>query len=63
MNLHHADEPQEILKVSRPRSSKLDKPYCCKFTNCPSGFKAKRDLLRHEKLKHKPLQVVDCNKN
>ncbi len=46
---HHA---ALLSLVSRPKSTRVDKPVGCPFPSCPSGFTRKNALYRHLRNKH-----------
>jgi len=61
MKRKHPTHVTEALQVSRPRSDKTNKPFLCHLPQCPSGFKHKRDLLRHILAKHPETMNENCS--
>jgi hypothetical protein len=48
----HGDHPEVARMVAPAKSSKVGKPFCCPYSDCPSGYVRRSDLVRHIEKKH-----------
>lgn len=48
----HPQMPDLASRISKSRSQVKDKPHCCTYPGCKSGYSRERDLKRHLKVKH-----------